>query len=53
VTRSKTHNRYFPTFEDLIAAVTAGLNQFLGAPADVKRLMGTYLDEQADCPLAA
>jgi len=53
VKRRKTHNRYFPTFEDLIAAVTDGLEQFRSAPADVKQLMGTYLDAQADCPLAA
>jgi transposase len=53
VKRRKTHNRYFPTFEDLIAAVTAGLEQFRATPADVTQLMGTYLDEQADCPLAA
>jgi transposase len=53
VKRRKTHNRYFPTFEDLIAAVTAGLDQFLAAPADVKQLMGTALDEQVASPLAA
>jgi len=53
VKRSKTHNRYFPTFEALVEAVEAGLDQFLAAPADVKQVMGTYLDELAECPLAA
>ena len=53
VKRGKTHNRYFPTFEALVEAVEAGLAAFRAAPAEVKRVMGTYLDERADCPLAA
>jgi transposase len=53
VKRSKTHNRYFPTFDALMAAVEAGLSYFQAHPAEVKRLMGTYLEEQAACPQAA
>lgn len=53
VKRSKTHNRYFPTFEALVEAVEAGLAAFLTAPDEVKQVMGTYLDEQANCSLAA
>ncbi len=51
--RSKTHNRYFPTFETLIQAVEEGLDHFTAHPAEVKQLMGTYLEEKAACPLAA
>jgi transposase len=53
VKRSKTHNRYFPTFEALVEAVDAGLDHFTAHPAEVKQLMGTYLAEKAACPLAA
>jgi hypothetical protein len=53
VKRSKTHNRYFPTFEALGAAVDAGLAHFTTHPAEVKQLMGTSLEEKAACPLAA
>ena len=53
VKRGRTHNRYFPTFEALCQAVDEGLATFQTQPAAVLRLMGTYLDEMADCPLAA
>jgi transposase len=53
VKRSKTHNRYFPTFEALVAAVDAGLAHFTTHPAEVKQLMGPYLEAKAACPLAA
>lgn len=53
VKRGRTHNRYFPTFEALCQAVDAGLASFQTEPEAVLQLMGTYLDELADCPLAA
>lgn len=53
VKRGKTHNRYFPTFEALTQAVEEGLSHFRAHPAEVKRLMGTYLEEHAACPQAA
>jgi transposase len=53
VKREKTHNRYFPTFDALTQAVEAGLSHFQAHPAEVKRLMGTYLEEHAACPQAA
>lgn len=43
--RTKTHNRYFPTFEALTAAVEEGLTYFQRRAAEVKQLMGTYLDQ--------
>jgi transposase len=45
VKRNKTHNRYFPTFEALSAAVEEGLSYFQEHAAEVKQLMGTYLDQ--------
>ena len=53
VKRDKTHNRYFPTFDVLTQAVEAGLSHFQAHPAEVKQLMGTYLEEHAACPQAA
>jgi transposase len=53
VKRSKTHNRYFPTFEALVQAVEEGLGYFQAQSAEVKQLMGPYLEEQAACPQAA
>ena len=53
VKRGRRHTRYFPTFEALCQAVDAGLATFQAEPEAVLRLMGTYLDELADCPLAA
>ena len=53
VKRDKTHNRYFPTFDALVQAVEDGLSSLQGQPTAVKRLMGSYLEEQAACPQAA
>lgn len=53
VKRDKTHNRYFPTFETLIAAVEEGLTDFLDHPAEVKQLMGSHLDQALGLALAA
>ena len=53
VKRDKTHNRYFPSFEALTQAVETGLNYFQHHAAEVKQLMGTYLDEVAGLALAA
>ena len=53
VKRGHTHNRYFATFEALVAAVKAGLAHFEHHPAEVKHLMGAYLDEMVGLPSAA
>ncbi len=53
VKRHNTHNRYFPEFSDLTTAVEAALTHFQQHPQDVKRLMGTYLDEVVALPDAA
>jgi transposase len=53
VKRAKTHNRYFPTFEALVGEVEAGLNAFQNDPAAVRQLMGSYLEERANCPRKA
>ena len=45
IKRQNTHNRYFPEFSDLTTAVETALSYFQQHPTDVKRLMGTYLDE--------
>jgi hypothetical protein len=48
-----THNRYFPEFTDLCLSVDEGLAHFQAHPEEVRRLMGPYLEQEADCPLAA
>jgi hypothetical protein len=48
IKRQRTHNRYFPTFDSLRQAVDAGLAHFQAHPAEVKQLMGTYLDQMAE-----
>lgn len=48
-----THNRYFPEFTDLCSAVEEGLVHFQAHPEEVMRLMGPYLEQTADCPMAA
>jgi transposase len=53
VKRAKTHNRYFPTFEALVAEVEAGLRAFQTDPVAVRQLMGSYLEERANCPRRA
>jgi transposase len=53
VKRDKTHNRYFPTFEDLTQAVERALTHFQQHPTEVKQLMGTYLDQAVELALAA
>lgn len=53
VKHAKTHNRYFPTFDSLIAAVEAGLTHFQQHRDEVKQLMGSCLDEMAGLTLAA
>ena len=47
IKRRNTHNRYFPTFADLATAVAAARAHFQAHPAQVKQLMGTYLDRMA------
>lgn len=47
IKRQNTHNRYFPTFATLTTAVELALAHFQGHPAEVKQLMGTYLDQMA------
>ncbi len=48
-----THNRCFPTFESLVAAVEEGLTHFTHAPAAVLRVMGSYLEELSAVATAA
>jgi transposase len=48
-----THNRYFAEFADLCSSVEEGLAYFQAHPEVVLRLMGPYLEQTADCPLAA
>ncbi len=47
IKRRNTHNRYFPAFADLTAAVETALAYLRDHPAEVKQLMGTYLDQLA------
>ena len=47
IKRRNTHNRYFPTFATLTAAVEAALTRFRAHPTEVQQLMGTYLDQMA------
>jgi transposase len=47
IKRRNTHNRYFPAFATLTAAVDTALAHFRDHPAEVKQLMGTYLDQMA------
>ena len=51
--REKTHNRYFPTFDDLVQAVERGLTFFQQHPAEVRGLMGTHLDHALGLAQAA
>jgi len=48
-----THNRYFPEFDLVCTSVEEGLAYFEAHPAEVKRLMGTYLDQMAALAPAA
>jgi len=48
-----THNRYFPAFTMVCDSVEEGLAYFQNHPAEVKRLMGTYLDHMAGLDVAA
>ena len=48
-----THNRYFPEFDMVCTSVEEGLAYFHAHPAEVKRLMGTYLDHMAGLDMAA
>ncbi|MGH2410350.1 MAG: transposase, partial [Chloroflexota bacterium] len=48
-----THNRYFPQFDMVCTSVAEGLLYFETHPAEVKRLMGTYLDHMAGREVAA
>jgi transposase len=45
--RTATHNRYFPAFDDLIAAVEDALAALSQQPERVKALFGLYLDDLA------
>ena len=45
--------RYFPTFDTLTAAVEEGLPYFQQRTAEVKQLMGTYLDQTLGLAQAA
>ncbi len=47
IKRRNTHNRYFPTFATLTEAVETALAHFRDRPAEVKQLIGTYLDQMA------
>ncbi len=47
VKRAATHNRYFATFEALVAGVEAALQDLLAKPGEVKALAGTILDTWA------
>jgi len=49
--RRATHNRYFPAFDDLIAAVEDALAAFSRQPERVKALFGLYLDQMAAEPV--
>jgi hypothetical protein len=51
--RRTTHNRYVPLFDLLCASVEEGLAYFQAPPAEVKQLMGTYLDHMAGLDVAA
>jgi transposase len=51
--RKRTHNRYFPTFDDLSRAVEDALAHFHAHPLEVKQLMGAYLAETVGLPQAA
>lgn len=53
VKRDRTHNRYFPTFERLVAEVEAGLAACQQQPTVVKHLMGSYLEQVLDMAHAA
>jgi transposase len=53
VRRRKTHNRYFPEFGLLMTSVEDGLVHLQQHPAEVKQLMGSYLDQMARLPVAA
>ena len=53
VKHDQTHNRYFPTFDSLIVAVETGLTYFQQHLAEVKQLMGSYLDQMAALALPA
>lgn len=48
VKRHKTHNRYFPSFDSLTAAVEERLSYLVSQPQQVKALMGTCLDQMAE-----
>jgi transposase len=52
-TKRHSHNRYFPTFEALMATVDGALTHFRQHPAVVQRVMGRYLDELVEQSLAA
>ena len=47
IKRRNTRHRYFPAFADLTTAVDTALAYFQVHPAEVKQLMGTYLDQMA------
>jgi transposase len=51
--RRTTHNRYFPEFALVCVSVEEGLAYFQVHPAEVKQLMGTYLDPMAEMEVAA
>ena len=53
VKRHQTHNRYFPTYDALVAAVEDGMTQFKNDAAAVKQLMGTHLDHALGVAQAA
>jgi hypothetical protein len=48
-----THNRYFAEFTELCTSVDDGLASFQAHPEEVQRLIGPYLEQAADCPMAA
>jgi transposase len=47
IKRRNTHNRYFPTFATLTEAVETALAHFRDHPAEVKQVLGSYLEQMA------
>ena len=47
IKRRNTHNRYFPSFATLTEAVETAVAHFRDHPAEVKQLMGSYLEQMA------
>ena len=46
--RRATHNQYFPDFQDLVSAVDEALAYFASQVAEIKSLMGLYVETQVE-----